>query len=98
MPYIKSEDKIVYKEGIQSLKDAFAEIGAGDGDLNYVLTSVALAWLSYHQPPYGYALRGDVIKAFECAKFEYYERAMKPYEHQKRLDNGEVYPKEITGV
>lgn len=95
MPYIKQEDKPVYETGIQALTDAFAAVGAGDGDLNYVLTSVALAWLTYHQPPYGYALRGRVLLALEAAKLEYYRRVMAPYEDDKIEENGDVYPREV---
>ncbi len=91
MPYIKVGDRIKYKIGIQRLADAFAAAGAGDGDLNYVLTSVALAWLEYHQPPHDYSLRSDVIKAFECAKLEFYERRVRLYEDGAMIRNGDVY-------
>lgn len=95
MPYTDQKDRPVYAAGIQELADAFTVVGAGDGDLNYVLTKVALAWLTYHQPPYNYSLRGRVLLAFEAAKLEYYERVMKPYEQQKRYLNGDVYPPEV---
>ena len=91
MPYIKPSYKGVYENGIQSIREAFAGVVAGDGELNYVLTSVALAWLEYHQPPHSYSLLSDVVKAFECAKLEYYERKMRPYEDEKRKENGDVY-------
>ena len=91
MPYIKIGDRIKYKIGIQRLADAFAAASAGDGDLNYVLTSVALAWLEYHQPPHNYALRSDVVKAFECAKLEWYRRMLVPFENGKIAENGDVY-------
>ena len=95
MPYIDKDERIIYEAGIQEFRDAFAEMGAGDGDLNYVLTSVALAWIEYHQPPSGYSLRADVIKAFECAKLEFYRRAMANYEDKKIVANGDVYPREV---
>ncbi len=95
MPYIKRENKLVYADALTEIADAFASVGAGGGDLNYVLTSVALAWLMYHQPPYNYELRSDVIKAFECAKFEYYERVMRGYEARKIAENGDVFPREV---
>ena len=91
MPYIKSSDKGVYEKGIRSIREAFAGVGASDGELNYVLTSVALAWLNYHQPPHNYSLRSDVVKAFECAKLEFYERRVRPYEDEKIKENGDVY-------
>ena len=91
MPYTKPEDRLPFADGIQALRDAFAEVGATDGDLNYVLTSVALAWLEYHQPPHGYSLRSDVIKAFECAKLEFYRRMLAPYENCAIMKSGDVY-------
>ncbi|KKM20324.1 hypothetical protein LCGC14_1646640 [marine sediment metagenome] len=91
MPYIKQDDRAIYESGIQAFRDAFAAVGAGDGDLNYVLTSVALAWLEYHQPPHGYSLRSDVIKALECAKLEFYRRMLVDYEDKKIEENGDVY-------
>lgn len=91
MPYIKPENRVVYVEGIQALKNAFAAVGAGDGDLNYVLTSVCLAWLDCHRPPHGYSLRSDVVKALECAKLEYYRRKLVPYEIEKIKENGDCY-------
>ena len=91
MPYIKPEDRSVYEPGLEHLRDAFAKVGAGDGDLNYVLTAVALAWLSYHQPPHGYALCSDVVKAFECAKLEWYRRMLVSHENGKIAENGDVY-------
>ena len=91
MPYILPESKDIYCEGIAAIEEAFAAVGAGDGDLNYVLTKVCLAWLSYHQPPHGYKLLSDVIKALECAKMEWYRRKLAPYEDKKREENGDVY-------
>ncbi|KKK97457.1 hypothetical protein LCGC14_2652580, partial [marine sediment metagenome] len=76
MPYIRRKDKTVYNGGIQLLGEAFAAVGAGDGDLNYVLTSVALAWIDYHKPPYSYTLYSNVVKALECAKLEFYRRKL----------------------
>ena len=95
MPYIENDDKPIYESGIQYISDAFAAVGAGDGDLNYVLTKVAIAWLTYHQPPYNYSLRSDVMKAFTCAGFEWYERVMRPYEERKMRANGDCYPEEV---
>ena len=95
MPYIDGAGKFIYEDGIREIAETFAETGAGDGDLNYVLTKVALAWLMYHKPPWGYSLRADVIKAFEAAKLEYYRRVLVPYEEKKIAENGDVYPREV---
>ena len=95
MPYIKPEDKPVYAVGIQELADAFASVGAGGGDLNYVLTRVALAWLMYHQPPYNYELRSTAFKELQCAANEFYWRVVRPYEDRKIEENGDVYPREV---
>jgi len=95
MPYVDGVSRFIYEDGLQEIAEAFAESGAGDGDLNYVLTKVAIAWLMYHQPPFNYSLRGRVLLAFEAAKLEYYERVMRPYEDKKRAANGDVYPEEL---
>ena len=95
MPYIDNEDKPVYEYALRKLGETFAATGAGDGDLNYVLTRVAIEWLMYHKPPFNYSLRGRVLLAFEAAKLEYYERVMRPYEDKKRAANGDVYPEEV---
>ena len=97
MPYTQPDARLPFADGIQALRDAFASVGATDGDLNYVLTSVALAWLEYHQPPWGYSLRADVIKALECAKLEFYRRMLVDYERGKCYDNGDVYPEPESG-
>ena len=91
MPYVKQSYRGVYAKGIKSIREAFAGVGAGDGELNYVLTSVALAWLDYHQPPHGYAMLSGVVKALECAKLEFYRRRMAPYEDEKIKENGDIY-------
>ncbi len=90
MPYITRAGKLEYE-------DALASVGAGDGDLNYVLTKVALAWLMYHEPPYNYSQRAGVLLAFEAAKLEYYRRVVAPFEDRKREENGDVYPEEVLG-
>ena len=95
MPYIEQDDRAIYESGIQAFRDAFAAVRAGDGDLNYVLTSVAIAWMMYHKPPYNYSLRGRVLLAFEAAKLEYYRRVMAPYEDAKIVANGDVFPEEV---
>ena len=95
MPYTKQEDRPVYERGLAEIALAFASVGAGDGDLNYVLTKVALSWLTYHQPPYSYSLRGRVLLAFGAANLEYYWRVMRPYEDRKIEENGDVFPPEV---
>lgn len=95
MPYIEEDDKLIYRYGLRELADAFAARGAGDGDLNYVLTKVVIAWLMYHQPPYNYALRGRGLLALQAAALEYYRRVMAPYEERKMRAHGDVYPEEV---
>jgi hypothetical protein len=95
MPYIKPVYRTAYVNAVKGLERIFATVGAGEGDLNYVLTSVALAWLKYHKPPYKYATRVQVLAAFEAAKLEYYRRVMAPYEDKKIEVNGDVYPREV---
>ena len=98
MPYTEQKDRPIYDGGLQLLSEAFAAVGAGDGDLNYVLTKVVIAWLTYQQPPYNYVLRGRGLLALHAAAQEYYDRVMRPYEDKKIRENGDVYPEELTDL
>ena len=91
MPYIKPADRSVYDFMLRIIESDFASVGAGGGDLNYVLTKVCIAWLNYHQPPHNYELLSTVFKELGCAQAEWYRRVLAPYEDKKREENGDVY-------
>ena len=81
MPYIEQEDRGVLDSGIA--------IPSTPGELNYVLTRVAVEYLAAGK--INYTRMAEVISAFECAKLEFARRVMAPYEDAKCQENGDVY-------
>lgn len=59
------------------------------GQLNYVFTQVALAYLRYQKETY--QTYNDIIGALEGAKLELYRRKIELYEDKKISENGDVY-------
>jgi hypothetical protein len=63
------------------------------GDLNYVLTKVALYYLKrkMNGGPFNYAMLAEIKSAFAEARDEFSRRLMTPYEEIKIHQNGDVY-------
>lgn len=90
MPYISVE-----------LQNSFAPIALAvketppknSGELNYVLTTVILAYLG--DKGIRYATMNDIVGALDSAKAEFQRRVVNPYEAQKAYDvasqNGDPY-------
>ena len=87
MPYIKVEERDRLNQLVQDMMRA--EI-ATEGTLNYLITQLCQAYIRQH-PPFGYKVANAVIGALECAKLEYYRRAVSNYEDKKIAENGDVY-------
>jgi len=88
MPYIDPERKkdlapfLNYMiVGMRSLEN-----GPGYGDLNYVMTKLALAMKAER-----YDDMNSVHGTFFSAAAEYYRRKVAPYENKKAAVNGDVY-------
>lgn len=89
MPYIKDE----YRESLEPLlaplcahiKKPFIT----EGEVNYVLTRLVLAWVREH--PMSYRTLNAALGIFEAAKLEFYRRVVAPYEAEKCAANGDVY-------
>lgn len=80
MPYI-SKDKRYFLD-----RHICHSISAGD--LNYQFTMLAKDYLKNNGKTY--RTMNDVIGAFECAKLEFYRRAVVPYEREKIKENGDL--------
>jgi len=88
MPYIKPEDRRRFWPTLVVLEDEVMNHGLSNGDLNFLMTAIANFYMTKHGISYN--TLSDVIKAFECAKLEFYRRKVAPYEDQKILANGDV--------
>ena len=83
MPYIKelhrvNLDNIVRQVPILAI-----------GDLNYLITSILLEHLETTSKTY--TDYNSVVGVLECAKLEFYRRAVAAYEDEKISENGDVY-------
>ncbi len=84
MPYIKQEDRPIFKTDAQELGKR-AECA---GDLNYIVTEMVHAYLK--NKSLNYANINEVIGMLECCKLELYRRIAAPYEDSKAVKNGDV--------
>lgn len=84
MPYITQERREALDPLVRSL-DASIHT---EGELHYVITRLCQRWLRGIRSYAGY---NAVIGVLECAKQEFYRRAVALYEDEKRGLNGDVY-------
>ena len=93
MPYIKRGQRELINETLKAGDVDLTILGSlafTSGELNYIITEVCLGFLS-EVPKVLYEDYADVISTLECAKLEFYRRAVAPYEDKKRKENGDVY-------
>lgn len=89
MPYISQEDRTILHPIVDVTENIVGNRGISNGDLNYLFTKLAQVYLKRHGTSYNTI--SDVVKAFECAKMEFYARVARPYEDEKIKQNGDVY-------
>ncbi len=99
MPYVKPEKRSELAPMVTQMKKSMPAVST-PGDLNYLITELCLAYTAANKKGGGYspnyALINEVIGAMECAKLEFYRRLAAPYEDQKVLENGDVYPHSMS--
>lgn len=86
MPYIDKDDREKFQSSIKALWDLIET----DGELNYVMTMLAINFVSKVGGE-SYSNMARALAAFEAAKLEFYRRKIAPYENIKSLQNGDVY-------
>ena len=81
MPYIKPEDRERIEQNICAVRTP--------GELNYVITRLCLMYVEANNDSYN--TYNSLIGVLECAKLEFYRRAVAKYEDEKIQTNGDVY-------
>ncbi len=89
MPYIDKERRTCLDPKIKELTECLKDIGFGKGDMNYVMSKLAVAFVKMHGKSYG--ILSDVTGVFNDAKVEFERRVVAPYEDEKIKQNGDVY-------
>jgi len=64
------------------------------GDLNYAFTMILINYIE--RKGLNYQNINDIVGALEGAKSEFQRRTVIKYEDTKRLNNGDVYPVNMT--
>jgi hypothetical protein len=90
MPYLNQANKSAWDDDLKPLLTGLEYGTPKAGDLNYIFTMLALAFV--RSKGLSYASLNETLGAFECAKLEFYRRAAGPYEDKKIVENGDVYP------
>lgn len=61
------------------------------GDLNFAITTILNDYMN--AKGLKYQTINDIVGALESSKLEFYRRIAVPYEHDKLIQNGDVYTK-----
>lgn len=91
MPYIKQDKRDILDPVINALHSELVNLESDDesnnmeGNLNYTVTR--LLRMVYGQ---SYSEFNDAIGVLECIKLEHYVTQARPYEEQKKFENGDV--------
>jgi hypothetical protein len=74
----------------QTARDRIANSGIPltPGDLNYIITTLCIEYIGSSP---SYETYNSIIGVLECAKIEFYRRAVAVYEDKKLRENGDVY-------
>jgi len=84
MPYINKPVRAILQQSLGQLSDNIAT----DGELNYAITILCKRYLG--DDPH-YRNYNAVVGVLECAKHEFYRRAVVPYEEEKIAENGDIF-------
>lgn len=87
MPYIKNERRLELDAKMSEILDE----NLGVGELNYVISRLIKNLMDKN--PINYAFCNNIIGVLECAKQEFYNRVVTPYETVKIQENGDLYSK-----
>lgn len=88
MPYIKQEERQKYSHILNVVEQLFEHNGVTPGELNYLMSSIAHAYVARKGLHYTYL--NDVLGVFTGAKDEFYRRVVIPYENKKIEENGDI--------
>lgn len=88
MPYIDADGRKRFQPHLDELLHEIHERGLAPGELNYIITILALAYLTKNGV--NYTTMNAIIGALDCAKMEFYRKFVVPYEEKKEMENGAI--------
>lgn len=94
MPYIKPEQRkkiLLDNTSDHAVKYIDMRFIQSAGDLNYAITELMNDFIKSNGGV-NYSMLNTLVGVLECAKLELYRRIAVPYEEDKMMENGDVYP------
>lgn len=85
MPYIKFDRR----EELDQKMNLLLDENLNAGELNYVISRLIKNLLDKN--PFNYNFCNTIVGVLECAKQEFYNRVVTPYETKKIIENGDLY-------
>ena len=92
MPYIKKDRRKELNEKMKVL--LFDTPNLSEGELNYIISNLLNIW-TCHNSQLNYSKCNSAIGILECAKLEFYNKLVTPYENLKIAENGPLYNTEL---
>lgn len=92
-PEIFEESSPEYEQGVETYPaTAYTMVSKIEtvGELNYAITEM-INWYLAEVTDSLYADYNAIVGVLECAKLEFYRRAVAKYEDEKIMENGDVY-------
>lgn len=98
MPYIKKEKRIELDNKMSELLIDCGELS--DGELNYIISNLLNVYLEQKKQnnKFNYSECNKLVGVLECAKLEFYNRLVTPYENIKIVENGDLYKKQSNAL
>ena len=87
MPYIKEEKRTQYKFLLQMLDNT---IISDPADLSFLITQLMKRYMK-REHPMCWKIYSDILKAVDAAREAFMEDVYRPYEREKRKENGDVF-------
>jgi len=91
MPYITGKRRKCFAEGIEHVVDEITGYEASCGDLNYIISTLAVRFLRARFKQIGYEELSRVRAVLQDAADEFKRQMLDPYENDKQIKNGDVY-------
>jgi len=88
MPYIDPKLRTKYNAVMAYIRGRDDSLESS-GELNYLITKMCLEYLEKKEK--NYTTYNEIVGVLECAKQEFYNRAVKEYEKIKCENNGDIF-------
>lgn len=85
MPYIKKQQRKKFEDAFKNL------LIMDEGELNYAVCQLFMKYIDCIDGTVGYKQFNGGLGAIELAKQEIIRRVLNGYEHQKIIENGDIF-------